>query len=195
MSLNKIFPVCFTIVIRITWTLFCCSTRQEHVILSNDKTGLRAKQTSSVPFPFTSVADFEARLHFTRQLWAKRYTDVWNPNFSEFGFQTVQISDAGNITRVWFQTSRTITRAWIWDTPYHSYLSTLWDQRLSEIWTLISVLIFKVQIFRHKNVSENWTFSSDFRQYLKSKLFGNQTVIECLKSIRVIVLDTNCSIF
>ena len=45
--------------------------------------------------------------------------------------------------------------AWISDTPYHSYLSTLYVyniQRLSEIRTLSG----------DKNVSDNLTFSSDW---------------------------------
>ena len=34
--------------------------------------------------------------------------------------------------------------------------------------------------------------SLDFRQCVKSELFGNQTVIECLKAILVWILDTHC---
>ena len=37
------------------------STRHEHVILGDDKSALKEKQIFSVPFPFTSVADYEAR--------------------------------------------------------------------------------------------------------------------------------------
>ena len=34
--------------------------------------------------------------------------------------------------------------------------------------------------------------SLDFKQYLKFKLFGNQTDIECLKSMLVGILDISC---
>ncbi len=40
---------------------FLSSTRHEHVILGDDKSALKEKQIFSVPFPFTSVADYEAR--------------------------------------------------------------------------------------------------------------------------------------
>ena len=48
--------------------------------------------------------------------------------------------------------------------------------RLKNFW-------FGLQTHFEKNASENQTFSSDFRQCVKSELFGNLTVIECLKSI------------
>ena len=47
--------------------------------------------------------------------------------------------------------------------------------------------------FRRPFVSENQDLGSDFRQCLKSKLLGNQTVIDCLKSILVQILDTHCT--
>ena len=44
-----------------------------------------------------------------------------------------------------------------------------------------------------KKVSENCTLGYDFRQCQKSKLFGNLTVIESLKSILVQISDTHCT--
>ena len=44
-----------------------------------------------------------------------------------------------------------------------------------------------------KKVFEKQTLSSDFRQCLKSKLFGNRAVIECLKSILVWISDARCT--
>jgi U3 small nucleolar RNA-associated protein 14 len=38
----------------------CTST--EHVILGDDKSNLRNLQLNNIPFPYTSVADFEASL-------------------------------------------------------------------------------------------------------------------------------------
>ena len=82
------------------------------------------------------------------------------------------------------------TRVQSSDAPYHSYLTTLYvvrskDCLKSELW--VRFLFLK---FRHKNVSENQTFSSDFKHCLKYELFKNPTVIECLKSILVRISDT-----
>ena len=50
--------------------------------------------------------------------------------------------------------------------------------------------------FRHilKKVSGKQTLDLALRQYLESELFGNRTVIGCLKSILVQILDTHCSL-
>ena len=49
---------------------------------------------------------------------------------------------------------------------------------------------FCVLRFQTPYVSENYTFGSDLRHSLKFELFGNQTVIKCLKSILVWISDT-----
>ena len=49
-------------------------------------------------------------------------------------------------------------------------------------------------VFRHIRCL-NRAKSSDFKQYLKSELFGNWTVIECLKSILVWISDAYCEVY
>ena len=44
-----------------------------------------------------------------------------------------------------------------------------------------------------RHVTENQTLCSNFRQCLKSQLFGSQTVIKCLKSSLARISDTYCT--